>query len=194
MLAAESLPHIKVRMIVLSCMNILLPQGGVPSPATLPSYEAQSLKNFHFAYDEINIKLKVVYTLSSNNNVYGDTISFFQTSLKGNSPVVLNQSNHPCVRLFIKRTPIVLDGDNKYRHFVVAWETLSNGTYYNVFDSNYSQISSELSVNPDDNSSVKPRVICTDNQITIIIDAIKYEAQSLSSKGSLYYVTERSDT
>lgn len=168
--------------------------GVAPSPITLPSYEVSSLRNFHFAYDEINSKLKVVYTLSSNSNVYGDTISFFQKSLRVNNPVVLNQSNHPCARPFIKRTPVIVDGSEKTRHFVVSWETSSNGVYYNVYDSNYSQIDSEQSVNPDENGSVKPRIICTDNQIAIIIDAKKYDAQSLSSTGVLYYVVDRNDS
>ncbi|MBD8129265.1 hypothetical protein [Pantoea agglomerans] len=167
--------------------------GSVPSPAMLPSYEVKSLKNFYFTYDDINHKLKVVYTLASNSNVYGDTISFFQNALKVNSPVVLNQSHHSCARPYIKRTPVIVDGSDKYHNFVVAWETSSNGTYFNVFDSNYSQISSEQSVNPDDDRSVKPRIICTDNQIAIIIDAQKYESQSLSSSGVLYYVAQRTD-
>jgi len=167
--------------------------GAAPTPARLPSYEVQFLRNFHFAYDEINSKLKIVYTLSRDSNVYGDTISFFGDLIKANNPVVLNQSNHPCGRPFIKSTPVIVNGKDKYRNFVVSWETSENGTYFNFFDSNYSQISSEQAVNPDDEGSVKPRIICTDNQVAIIIDARKYQNQRLSSAGVLYYVAERTD-
>lgn len=40
---------------------------------------------------------------------------------------------------------------------------------HRCFDRNYSQVGLEQSVNPDDNGPVKPRVICTDSQITITI-------------------------
>lgn len=171
--------------------------GKTPAAEKLTTYEVSNLLTFHMAFDDINSKLKIVFSVSRIKEIYGDTLDYFADSnsvrLAGN-PVRLNQGDYSCFRPFIKRTPNFVDGDNKrQRNFVVAWETDTHSVFYNVFDYNYSQLTSETETNKGDDSSDNPRVVVTDNQIAIVFQAKKYDGSALSGIGLLYYVANRTD-
>lgn len=162
--------------------------GAIPEPIALPTYEVSGFGKFNFAYDEVNSTLKVVFVRSNDYHVFGDTISYFGKNKVKASPVQLNQANQQCYRPYIKRTPLTVDNE---RNFVVAWETTNYGTYYNTFDSNYSQLSSEQEINPGVSTTDKPRIIVTDNQMAFVVQATRMGSETLSGIGLLYYAANR---
>lgn len=161
--------------------------GAIPSPVTLPNYEVLGVTKFHFCYDEVEKMLKIVFVQGGDQHVYGDSIPYFARNQVKSTPIMLNQINQTCARPFITPTPIE---DGKL-NFVVGWETASYGTYYNVFDSNYSQLASEQEINPGVSSTVKSRIVVTDNQLAFVVEATHYGSEALTSVGLLYYVANK---
>lgn len=171
-------------------------KGKAPVPVSLPTYEVESLETFDFAFDDINSNIKVVYNVTTDPSVYGDTLDYFANSHNkffAGSPVRLNQSNQECTRPRIEKTTPVVNGTKRYRNFIVSWETAEAAIFYNIFDSSYSQISSEQEVNSGDKNSSNVRIAVTENQFALAFQAKKFNSEPLSQLGLLYYVANRTD-
>ncbi len=166
--------------------------GGVITQTHLSDYSASQIGPFSVAYDSAAPAFKIVYVQGTKGDVYGDTVPYFP-SLRGAqvlaSPIVLNQANHSCNRPFIKRTPAIDSSGERY--FIVAWETTNAGTFYNEFTSTYAQVSTEQEINQGDTATDKPRIVTTDNQTVIVVDASRFNGEALSQTGILYNVETR---
>ncbi|WP_434462177.1 hypothetical protein ACMV5L_01755 [Serratia plymuthica] len=166
--------------------------GGGVAQTHLSDYAASSIGTFSVAYDSAAPAFKTVYVQGKTGDVYGDSVSYFP-SLRGvqvlANPIVLNQTSHLCNRPSIKRTPSINASGEHY--FIVAWETTNAATFYNEFTSTYAQVSTEQEINQGDIYTKKPRIVVSDNQTVIVVDASKFEGEVLSQTGILYNVETR---
>ncbi|WP_430673363.1 hypothetical protein [Klebsiella aerogenes] len=168
----------------------LSPAGGGKIDQThLIDYAVTNIATFSVAYDSAAPAFKIVYVRTGQSDVYGDTISYFPTVRHAQvfaNEITLNQSNHNCERPFIQRTPAIDTSGERY--FVVAWETYAAGAFYNEFTSDFAQVSTEQEINQGDTTTDNPRIVVTDNQTVVIVNASKFRNESMSGTGILYNV------
>ncbi|MFK3843849.1 MULTISPECIES: hypothetical protein [Serratia] len=165
--------------------------SGRPVGTVLYDYEVTGIQTFDLAYDDFNKKLKVVFHRTGSNDIYGDTLAYFGVSVSDAAPIRLNQQDrYACTRPFIKRTPKLANGE---RHFVVCWENKNYGDFYNFFNSEFSQLQPEKEINPGVSTTDSGRIVVTDNQLAIVVEATKFGSESLTGVGLLYYVAPRTD-
>ncbi|MFK3844010.1 MULTISPECIES: hypothetical protein [Serratia] len=162
-----------------------------PLIRTVADYEVTGIKKFDLAFDDFNKKIKIVYVTGvQGSDVYGDTLSYFGLADNTTRAAKLNLISQVCDNPIIMRSPKLVDGQ---RHFAVCWQTANYGEYYNFFDSDYSLLQSENEINKGVNTTDSGRIVITDNQIAIVVESTKYETETLSGVGLLYYAENRRD-
>ncbi|MES3576157.1 hypothetical protein [Enterobacter cloacae] len=168
--------------------------GVAPAATKLTEYSARNtITNFTMAFDEINSEIKIVFSdAKDTGHIYGDSIQYFgQTKkVKTGAPVRLNQTTDICKRPFIKRVPFEeIKKVERERTFVVGWETAVNGVMYNKFSNQYNALSFEQEINKGDQTTDKPIIVATGNQTLILVQASKFNNESLSDLGLLMNVS-----
>ncbi|MGC6062007.1 hypothetical protein [Enterobacter kobei] len=163
--------------------------GGVVEQVHLSDYSATDIRTFSVAYDSATPSIKVVYSTTGITDIYGDSIAYFPGKMPQTiraNPVVLNLGNQRCSRPAIKRTTPIDSAGNRY--FIVAWETMNAGVFYNEFTSTWAQVGVEQEINRGDIATASPHIVVTSNQRLIVVNASHYNAEPLSGKGILYNV------
>lgn len=164
-------------------------EGGVVEQVHISDYSATDIRTFSVAYDGAAHSIKVVYSTTGISDIYGDSIAYFQAKMPltiRSNPVVLNLGNQRCSRPVIKRTDPIDSAGNRY--FIVAWETMDAGVFYNEFTSTWAQVGVEQEINQGDVATASPHIVVTTNQTLIVVNASHYNTEPLSSTGILYNV------
>jgi len=153
--------------------------------SSLANYERQNIGCFNAIYDVTKLAIKIVFSaISGNGNVdiLGDNIRLFGLNNPRGMAVPLNERKAVC------SSPSIANiGESG--NFVVAWQTSNGPIYFNEFDSDYSIVGDETSIN-DERDTIKPSVVVTSNQTAIVFSSRAYQGKPLSDYGVLYFVAD----
>ncbi|WP_333678123.1 hypothetical protein [Dyella sp.] len=173
------------------------PVFGSSRVTLITSYPQANMGKFHAVLDQSRSTIMLVY-VGPQSYVYGDRLRVFglQDDSPDGSPTPHAEDNQPRagIRLnnatyatgmpYIAALP-AQKGQEGPPGFVVAWSCANYGIYYNHFDELFNPMAAERQINPNDSANNYPKVLVSDNQVAIVMQASRFNNNSLAGYGVL---------